>query len=174
MGFSKLREWVGTVTGKGDRWGRDRSGRSEPAFLSASTIALPPSTCTAWRGRPTSSGSCCFAARPAICWLLFHQGLCRAENPPAVSACSGFVLQAVCLLAFAMPCPLPFSTFCPPFILLFPCSVHVRQDRRVATVCKLQDCPVGSCNTGLQWWPVRRFLTYLFPAESMILGHGLV
>ena len=23
LGFAKLREWVGTVTGKGDRWGRD-------------------------------------------------------------------------------------------------------------------------------------------------------
>ena len=22
--FDKLREWVGTATGKGDRWGRDR------------------------------------------------------------------------------------------------------------------------------------------------------
>ena len=41
MGFAKLREWVGTVTGKGDRWGRDRLGRSEPAFLSANTTALP-------------------------------------------------------------------------------------------------------------------------------------
>ena len=44
MGFYKLREWVGTVTGKGDRWGRDRLGRSAPAFLAASTAALPPST----------------------------------------------------------------------------------------------------------------------------------
>ena len=41
---TKLREWVGTVTGKGDRWGRDTLGRSEPAFLAASTIALPPPT----------------------------------------------------------------------------------------------------------------------------------
>ena len=23
IGYDKLREWVGTVTGKGDRWGRD-------------------------------------------------------------------------------------------------------------------------------------------------------
>ena len=41
MGFDKLREWVGTVTGKGDRWGRDSIGRSAPAFLDASTTALP-------------------------------------------------------------------------------------------------------------------------------------
>jgi len=32
LGFYKLREWVGTVTGKGDRWGRDSVGRSAPAF----------------------------------------------------------------------------------------------------------------------------------------------
>ena len=37
-----------------------------------------------------------------------------------MSACSGFVQQAVCLLAFAMPYPLPSSTFLPPFKLLCP------------------------------------------------------
>ena len=47
--FDKLREWVGTVTGKGDRWGRDKLGRSEPAFMAASTTVLPPLTCTASR-----------------------------------------------------------------------------------------------------------------------------
>ena len=58
MDFYKLREWVGTVTGKGDRWGRNKVGRSEPAFLSASTIALPPINlhCAA-RGRPTLSAA---------------------------------------------------------------------------------------------------------------------
>ena len=39
--FYKLREWVGTVTGKGDRWGRDRLGRSAPAFLSANNCTPP-------------------------------------------------------------------------------------------------------------------------------------
>ena len=64
MGFSKLREWVGTVTGKGDRWGRDRIGRSAPAFLSASNIALPHlPNCT--EDRTTSAAV--IAARPANC-----------------------------------------------------------------------------------------------------------
>ena len=40
MGFYKLREWVGTVTGKGDRWGRDSVGRSAPAFLAARKAVL--------------------------------------------------------------------------------------------------------------------------------------
>ena len=44
LGLYKLREWVGTVTGKGDRWGRDSVGRSAPAFMAASTTALPPLT----------------------------------------------------------------------------------------------------------------------------------
>ena len=70
MGFDKLRKWVGTLTGKGDRWGRDRIGRSAPAFLAASTTALPPIYlhCTA-RGWPISSAAVVFAARPANCWL---------------------------------------------------------------------------------------------------------
>ena len=63
------------MTGKGDRWGRDSVGRSAPAFLAASTTALPPPTCTArreagrhhlWplfllRGRPTAG---CWFLRP--------------------------------------------------------------------------------------------------------------
>ena len=65
MGFVKLREWVGTVTGKGDRWGRDSVGRSAPAFMAASTTALPPLTCTA--GDFIICGSCVFAARLVIC-----------------------------------------------------------------------------------------------------------
>ena len=71
LGFSKLREWVGTVTGKGDRWGRNRVGRSEPAFLSASTIALS-------LHQPALHGE-----RPAnvICWLLFF---CEAGQLLAV------------------------------------------------------------------------------------------
>ena len=76
--FSKLREWVGTVTGKGDRWGRDRVGRSEPTFLSASTIALPH--------QPALHGM-----RPAnlISWLLL---CCEAGQLLAVcffEACAG-------------------------------------------------------------------------------------
>ena len=160
------------MTGKCDRWGRDRVGRSEPAFLSASTIALPPINlhCTAI-GRPTSSGSCCFAARPANCWLLFLEAcagqIIRRLCPPAV-VCSAGCVPAVPSLP-AMPTAhvhfapvqvcLPRSVHC-AFVCpcSLPCAPGSTSRRVVATVCKLQDCPVGSCNTGLQWRPVRRFI----------------
>ena len=71
MGCSKLREWVGTVTGKGDRWGRDRLGRSAPAFLSANTTALPPIYLHGGR-QANIVGSCCFCCKAgqllAICF----------------------------------------------------------------------------------------------------------
>ena len=178
MGFSKLREWVGTVTGKVDRWGRDRLGRSKPAFLSASTIVLPPLTCTARREAGQLCRQlllCCETGQLLAVFLEAFAGrrihrLC----PPAVACSAGCVPARLC---HAMPTAL--RQFAPVlFILLCPCSFHVRQDRHklLHQVCKLQDCPVGSCNTGLQWRPVRRFicdflLLFLF-AESMILGHG--
>ena len=119
MGFSKLREWVGTVTGKGDRWGRNKVGRSEPAFLSASTIALPPPTCTARREAGQLCRQlllCCEAGHLlAVCFL---RPVPDGESAGCVCL-QCLVQQAVCLLAFAMPCPLP-STFLPPFILLCP------------------------------------------------------
>ena len=129
--------------------------------MRASTTALPPSTCTARReaGRLHHQAAVVFAARPANCWLLFR-GLSRTESAPAVFACSAlFSRLFVCLLAsaFAMStahlkfaCPCSFASV----------HFHVRQDRHSSKqhVCKLLDCPVGSCNTGLQWRPVRRFL----------------
>ena len=158
MGFYKFREWVETVTGKGDRWGRNRVGRSEPAFLSDSTFALPPLTCTARREagqRRLRLLFCCEAGQLlAVCFVEACAGRrVRRLCPPAVACSAGYV----CLLAFAMPCPLPFSTFLPPFscFALPPCSFHGRQDQQFAS-CK--NCPVGSCNTGLQWRPVRRFI----------------
>ena len=126
MGLDKLREWVGTVTGKG-RWGRDRIGRSAPAFLAASTTALPPSTCTARRG----------AGRHRL-RLLFR---CEASHLLAVvvEACAGrrvrrlclpavLVLQALfacCQFCHVMPTALltflpPFCSFCLP--LFIPCA----------------------------------------------------
>ena len=38
-------------------------------------------------------------------------------------------------------------------------------------VCKLQDCPVGSCNTGLQWRPVRR-VHFDFPFSCRVHDPG--
>ena len=160
MGFYKLREWVGTVTGKGDRWGGDRVGRSEPAFLSASTLALPPSTCTAWREAGQHHLRLLFCCEAGQLLAVLLRGLCRADCLPAVFACSGLVLQAVfaCLLAFAMPCPLPFSSVCPRSVLL--CPLFISMCARIVELqqfASCKNCPVGSCNTGLQWRPVRRF-----------------
>ena len=128
MGFSKLREWVGTVTGKGDRWGRDKLGRSEPAFLSANTFALPPSTCTARREAGQRHLRLLCAARPANCWLFV-----------CVEACAGRRVHRLCCLqrpgsAGCVPArlchaiPTALHKFMPPFILFAPCPFHVRQD----------------------------------------------
>ena len=130
MGFAKLREWVGTVTGKGDRWGRDRVGRSAPAFMAASTTALPPLTCTAGRhrllqllillqGRPTVGRS--FVVRPepggesagCVCLQCLFCGLCL---PAAIFACHAHCPhQHLAPVQFALP---PSSSLC----LLAPCS----------------------------------------------------
>ena len=124
MGCSKLREWVGTVTGKGVRWGRDSVGRSAPAFMVANTAALPPLTCMA-RGR-TSSGSGCFCCAVGQLWAvrLFLQGLCRAENPPAVFACSVVLRAVFCLLPlFACHAHCP-STSCPRSVCFVLAPIH--------------------------------------------------
>ena len=154
MGFAKLREWVGTVTGKGDRWGRDSLGRSEPAFLRASTTALPPPTCTARREVQDVVSRCCLLqGRPTV-------AVCLRPEPGGASA--GCVrlqylfcrLCACCHSLPAMPtalissCPSSFCfapfillllapvqcSFCfAPFIcLLAPVHVHVRQDHRLS------------------------------------------
>ena len=122
MGFSKLREWVGTVTGKGDRWGRNRVGRSEPTFLSASTFALPPSTCTARR----EAGQLC--GQLLLCCEAGHLLAVVSLRPVPGGESAGrvrlkcLVLRPVCLLAFAMPTAL--LNILPPFILLCLPPVH--------------------------------------------------
>ena len=117
---------------------------------------------------------CCFAARPANCWLLFLRGLGRSDYPPAVFACSGLVLQAVfaCLLAFAMPGPLPFSSFAPfNFALPPPVHFHVRRDHRKASVCKLQELSRWQLQHGPAVAARAPVLTFpLFPAESIDPG----
>ena len=156
--------------------GGRRFGRSELAFGVASTTALPPPTCTARREagqRRLRLLFCCEAGQLLAVVLL--RGLCQADCLPAVFACSSLVLRALFACSpFAMPCPLS-STFLPRSVLLCPppCQFHVRQDRRSSCT----DCPVGSCNTGLQWRPVRRFTFdcfFFFLQSPLILGHGLV
>ena len=91
---------------------------SEPAFLSTSTMALPPSTCTA-RREAGQLGQLAVVSR----------GLCRAENPPAVSACSGMFCR-LCLPAVSpLPCHAhcPSHQFAPRSFCFAPGSFHVRQ-----------------------------------------------
>ena len=157
------------MTGKGDRWGRDRLGRSAPAFLSANMIALPPPTCTARReaGRHLQLLFRCEAGHlVAVCYEACAGRRVRWLCLPAVP-----VQQAVCLYILCLPCPLPSSVLAPvqfvcfaPFSLLcLPCSFHVRQDRHLRLqnqhVCKLRDCPVGSNNAGQQWRPAHRVVS---------------
>ena len=154
------------MTGKGVRWGRT-VGRSAPAFMAASTPALPH--LPARRGTSQVIGSCCCLLRGRI--------IAVSSRPVPSGGSAGCVClqccSAGCVLP-AMPTALLISS-CPRSILLAP--VHFASFclppahsmcARIAisragdcfqtgpAVCKLQDCPVGSCNTGLQWRPVRR------------------
>ena len=171
------------MTGKGVSWGRDSVGRSEPAFMAASTTALPPLTCTARGRRHLAAVVCCEAGQLlAVGFEACAGRRVRRLCLPAVPGSAGCVpIHSLPAMPTALNSLPPFKLLAPVHSFCFclpPVHVHVRQDHlpRIPTVCKLQDCPVGSCNTGLQWRPVRRFhlMTYLFPAESMILGHGLV
>ena len=164
------------MTGKGVRWGRDRLGRSEPAFLRARTAALPPPTCTA-RGRLQHHlqllSFCCKTGHLlAVCFL--------RPVPDGASAgcvaCSCLVLRAVFCLPchLCLPCPLP-SSVCPRSCAFVLCPVH-SMCARIVSAClqaarlscwQLQHGPAVAARA-----PVP-FLTFpLFPAESMILGHG--
>ena len=112
MILCKLREWVWTETGKGDRLGGRQWGRSEPAFRVASTTALPPPTSNEQGKRPAN----------IICRLFLLQGLCRSDHLPAVcyKACAGHI---VCRLFATRPVPVSFATgpFCYNGLVL-PCD----------------------------------------------------
>ena len=121
-----------------------------------------PSTnlhCTA-RGRPTSSAAVVLLrGRPTAgcCFFKACAGrIVRRLCSPAAAWFCGLCVPA--RLCHAMPtallnvlAPVLFVLLCPLFI---PCAPGSPQ----ASVCKLQDCPVGSCNTGLQWQPVCRLI----------------
>ena len=124
------------MTGKGDRWGRNKVGRSEPAFLSASTIALPPSTCTARR----EAGQLCRR-------LLFF---CEAGQLLAVccfEACAGRRVRRLCpcstgcvpaRLCHAMPTALISS--CPRSVHFALPPVHSMCARIVASLLQELSC----------------------------------
>ena len=106
------------MTGKGVRWGRDRLGRSEPAFLS--TTALLPLTCTARGRRHLRLFVCCEAGQLwAVCFEACAGRRVRWLCLPAVP-----VLQAVCLLPlFTCHAHCPHQ-FLPPFKFALPPSIH--------------------------------------------------
>ena len=103
------------------------------------------------RGR--SSVAVCFEACAGrrIRWLCL----------PAVPCSAGFCLPAT----LCLPCPLP-SSVCPRSFASVCFALFISMCARIISlsthhctnhhVCKLLDCPVGSCNTGLQWRPVHR------------------
>ena len=131
MGFSKLREWVETVTGKGDRWEGDRQSRSEPAFGVAGTIVLPPPTCTARQEagqRRLRLLFCCEAGQllAVVSLRPVPDGLSAACVRLQRPCSAGFV--ACCRLCHAMPTAL--IVLAPVQCCFAPCSFHVRQDRR--------------------------------------------
>ena len=122
--------------------------------------------CTA-RGRPTSSAAvvCCEAGQLLVVVFVeacAGQTICRL-CPPAVACSAGFV----CLLAFAMPCPLP-SSFLPPFnFALPPCSFPCAPGSSLQVVrTVLLAATTRACSGG----PCAGFDFYLFPAESIDPG----
>ena len=167
------------MTGKGDRWGGDRLGRSEPAFLSASTIALPPSTCTA-RREAGQHHLRLFAARPAnVCWLLCCFEACAGQIvcrlcPPAVA-----LFSRLCACS-PLPCPLPISS-CPRSVCFaLPPPVHsmcariIRASNTFAS-CKtvLLAAATRACSGGPCAGSLLTFCPF-FLQSPLILGHGLV
>jgi len=149
------------VTGKGDRWGRDRIGRSAPAFLSASTLHSPH--LPARREVQDVVGSCCLLqGRPTV-GRLFLEACARRRVSRLLYLPAVPVQQAFCCLPpFACHAHCPHHKFLPPFSLLSPSShsihlllfaspvhCHVRQDRLGPAVC-LQPCHTNmfaSCKT---------------------------
>ena len=135
-------------TGKGDRWGRDSVGRSEPAFLSANIFALPP---TYLQGEP-SHRQLLFRCEAGHLWPFVLRPVPGGESAGCVRlqclfcglfACSPFACHAHCphqVLApvhFAFPRPSSFASFAI-------CSFHVRQDQQFVV---RQGQQFASCKT---------------------------
>ena len=129
----KLREWVETVTGKGDRWGRDRwVGLSPPSWLPA---ALHSPHQPALHGERPANIICghCFAARPANCWLFVS-----LRPVPGRESAGCVCLQQPCSAGFVSACSGLFSGLCLPVARL--CHAHCPQrssPRPVHFVCPL-------------------------------------
>ena len=151
------------MTGKGDRWEGDGSvGLSPPSEGQHHRTPSINLHCTA-RGRPTSSAAVGFLRGRPSAGCCFSRPVPGGESAGCVRL-QWHVLQALfaCRYTFAMPCPLPTSVLAPVHFACFaPYSFHVRQDRQ--QFASSENCPVGSCNTGLQRRPVRRFIVDFLP-----------
>ena len=147
------------MTGKGDRLGGRRLGRSEPALCVASTTALPPPTCTARReaGQHHLRLLCC-------CEACTGRIVCScASRPVPVGSSAGCVcLQRLCSAGFAclppLPChahcpcsPAPFCFDLPPPPCSFPCapgsskSNSLQAARTVPLAATTRVCSGGPC-----------------------------
>ena len=146
--------------------------------MAASTTALPPLTCTA-RGKPSHRQLLfLLRGRPsvAVCFeACAERSVCRLCLP-AVPCSAGFL--CACHSLPAMPTALiicPRSVALPPFIC-FVCHVHVhvRQDRcQGQQFASCKTVPLAAATRACSGGPCAgSILTFLFPAESMILGHG--
>ena len=124
-------------------------------------------------------GGCCCAARPAnICGRCCSFEACAGRRvhrlcPPAVALFCGLCVCLPCHLCHVIP--LPFSTVCPVlFILSAPVhSMCARiESSFIQHVASCKNCPVGSCNTGLQRRPVRRFIVDFYPFSCRVHDPG--
>ena len=136
--------------------------------MAASTTALPP---TYLHGeRPAIIvGSCCSCCKAGQLLAVRFEACAgrgvRRLCPPSVACSAGFM----CLLAFAMPCPLPFSTFLPPFILLcplfIPCAPGSSRKLERLSCWQLQHGPAVAARASVDSFT-------FFLQSPLILGHG--
>ena len=123
MGLYKLREWVGTVTGKGDRWGstvRQVCTRLSGCQHDCISPTPPPPRLTA-RQADIICSSCCFCCKTghllAVCFL---------RPVPDEESASCVCLQRFCSAGFVFACrPLPaiptsFISSCPHSLCFAP------------------------------------------------------
>jgi len=135
--------------------------RTPPTYLHGERPADDICSCCLLRGRPSVAVGFEACAGRRIRWLCPPAVLVQQ----AVFACSLFACHAHCpqrscprSVCFVLA-PIHFASFAPVHSMC--ARIIVSQGRRFVcqsgpAVCQLQDCPVGSCNTGLQWRPVRR------------------
>ena len=107
--FYKLREWVGTGQAKALGGVGTEVGRSEPAFMAASTTVLPHLPARR-AGRQHLQLLFLLRGWPSVAVCLRPEPGGGSAGCVACSACS-----AGCVPAFTLclPCPLPFSSFAP-------------------------------------------------------------